>query len=69
MIGSYEKITYKGKDAIVSPRGEEMEIHWLTDDMIAFKFQVRNKDLYRIWERVKDERTMLDCVENWFLSK
>ena len=69
MMGAYDKITYNGKESVTAPGGEVMEIHWLTDDFFAIRQPSRNKVVYRVWERVSDDQTILNRIENWFLKK
>ena len=69
MMGAYDKITYNGKESVTAPGGEVMEIHWLTDDYFAIRQPSRNKVVYRVWERVSDDQTILNRIENWFLKK
>ena len=68
MMGGYDRVTYNGKDAVVDPNGEVMKIHWLTDDMYAVKINAGNKVLYRIWERVTDNDSMLSRICSLFLN-
>ena len=68
MMGAYDNVIYNGKESVTAPGGEVMEIHWLTDDAFAIKQQVGNKVLYRIWERVADNDSMLSRIGRLFLN-
>lgn len=68
MMGAYDNVIYNGKESVTAPGGEVMEIHWLTDDAFAIKQQMGNKVLYRIWERVADNDSMLSRIGRLFLN-
>ena len=68
MMGAFDNITYNGKESVTAPGGEVMEIHWLTDDFFAIKQRMGKKVLYRIWERVKDDQTMLNRIGSHFIQ-
>ncbi len=68
MMGAYDNVIYNGKESVTAPGGEVMEIHWLTDDAFAIKQQMGNKVLYRIWERVTDNDSMLSRIGRHFLN-
>lgn len=68
MMGAYDNVIYNGKESVTAPGGEVMEIHWLTDDAFAIKQQMGNKVLYRIWERVTDNDSMLSRIGRLFLN-
>ena len=68
VMGGYDRVSYDGKDAVGYPNGEVMKINWLTDDMYAVKINVGNKVLYRIWERVTDNDSMLSRIGRLFLN-
>ena len=61
--GGISKIFYNGKDSFVENNGKSRKAYWLTDDA----FILETSEGYQIYERVKDDQTMLNRIGSHFV--
>lgn len=68
-VGSYDEIEYIGnkgykiiKDKFNDDANETLNVKWISNDLIAVEFKVDYRTDYRILERMKDEKAILDYI-------
>ena len=62
--GGISKIFYNGKDSFVENNGKSRKAYWLTDDA----FILETSEGYQIYERLKDDQTMLSRICSHFIQ-
>ena len=62
--GGISKIFYNGKDSFVENNGKSRKAYWLTDDAFIFE----TSEGYQIYERLKDDQTMLNRIGSHFVQ-
>ena len=62
--GGISKIFYNGKDSFVENNGKSRKAYWLTDDA----FILETSEGYQIYERLKDDQTMLNRIGSHFVQ-